>query len=68
MKEDKPAEPITCMSYNPDRSCIAVGTSRGFKIYSINPFELRQHRDFAIGIGIIEMVNRSNLVGIVGLE
>lgn len=45
------------MSYNPDRSCLAVGTTRGFKIYNINPFELKQHRDFATSIQIVEMVN-----------
>lgn len=63
---DKVKEEILCLSFNADKSFLAVGTNRGFRIFCLDPFELRQHRDFAAPITMIEMINRSNLLALVG--
>jgi hypothetical protein len=39
-------EVINSVSYNADRSFMAIATSIGFKIYSTQPFALRHQRDF----------------------
>ena len=61
-------ESINCISYNPDNSCLALATNKGFKIYATDPLSLKQDRDFGAPIQIIEMINRSNLVALVGFK
>jgi len=55
------------ISFNQDAGCFAVGSDRGFRIYNVDPFQEMFHRDFSHGgIGIIEMLFRSNILALVG--
>ena len=45
---------------------MAMATDIGFKIYATNPLTLRQDRDFGAPIEICEIVDRSNLIALVG--
>ena len=60
------AEVINSVSYNQDRSFVALATSIGFKIYSTNPFALRHQRDFATPLQFVELIGNTNLIGLVG--
>jgi hypothetical protein len=59
-------ETINSVSFNPDNTFVALATSRGFKIYSTQPFSLKHERDFGSPLQIVEIINRSNLIGLVG--
>ena len=59
-------ERILCISFNQDGSNFAIGTESGFSIYSSYPLKLAARRKMDGGIGIIEMVNRSNILALVG--
>ena len=50
-----------------NKSSIAISTFRGFKIFSINPFQLI-HQYNCGPINIIEMLHNSNIVLLVGLR
>ena len=54
------------LSFNQDQSCLVVGTETGFRIYDTIPFKLRYQRILNGGIGIIEMMYKSNIFGLVG--
>ncbi len=63
-------------TFNQDATCFAVSTERGFRIYNTYPFKDNFERGihkililFLVldgGIGIIEMLNRSNILALVG--
>eukprot|EP00301_Raphidiophrys_heterophryoidea_P001379 c1066_g1_i1.p1 GENE.c1066_g1_i1~~c1066_g1_i1.p1 ORF type:complete len:382 (+),score=108.41 c1066_g1_i1:204-1349(+) len=56
---------ILCFNFNQDFSCVAVGTSNGFRIFKCIPFgECLAQADG--GIGIVEMLFRTNLLALVG--
>ena len=57
---------ILCLSFNQDSSCFAIGTETGFKIYSSYPINHCFERNLNGGIGIIEMLYKSNILGLVG--
>ena len=57
---------ILYLSFNQDASCFAVGTETGFKIYSSYPLNHCYERNLNGGIGIIEMLYKSNILGLVG--
>jgi hypothetical protein len=59
-------ETINSASFNSDSSFMALATSIGFKIYSTQPFALRHQRDFGTPLQFVELVNKTNLIGIVG--
>ena len=64
---EQPLKPkILCINFNQDHSCIAVGTETGFKIININPFKDEHIKDLKGGIGLISMLNRSNILLLVG--
>ena len=54
------------VSFNQDSSCFALGTERGFKVYSSFPFKDKYERVLEGGIGIVEMLYRSNIIALVG--
>ncbi|ELP95238.1 WD repeat domain phosphoinositide-interacting protein, putative [Entamoeba invadens IP1] len=59
---------ILCISFNQDYSCFALGTTHGFSVYGIDQNHLRERfkRNFNGGVGIIELLYKSNLVALVG--
>jgi len=57
---------ILYMSLNQDHTCLAVGTSHGFYVFSVDPLKERFHRLWRLGIGIVEMLMRCNIVALVG--
>ncbi|MCQ2818258.1 MAG: hypothetical protein MJ252_13405 [archaeon] len=54
------------VTFNQDATCFAVGTETGFSIYNSYPFKDNFTRDMNGGIAIIEMLNRSNILALVG--
>ena len=59
-------EHVLYMSINQDGSCLNVGTTRGFKVFSLDPFKLRIARDLQTSVAICECLYRTNIVAIVG--
>ena len=60
------ADSMLYVNFNQDGSCFAVGTQTGFRILNSNPFKNNFCRDMNGGIGLIEMLNRSNIVALIG--
>jgi hypothetical protein len=56
------------VSFNWDCSCIALATTRGFRVFTTQPLKLKQTRDLGASLQIVEMVDRSNLLALVGFE
>lgn len=54
------------ISFNQDQSYLAIGSEAGFKVYKCNPFKELFTREFGAGIGIVEMIHRTNILAIVG--
>ena len=57
---------ILYISFNQDSSCISIGTESGFKIINTFPFLDLYYKEMKGGIGIIEMLNKSNILALVG--
>lgn len=68
MQKESKHKIIYSVSYNSDSSLMAIATNVGFKIYSTNPTNLKQERDFGAPIQICELIDRSNLIGLVGFK
>lgn len=66
MQKDNKHRCIHSISYNSDSSLMALATDIGIKIYSTNPLVLKQDRDFGAPIEICELIDRSNLMALVG--
>ncbi len=62
---DNPVE-ILYVNFNQDNTCMAIGTENGFKIINISPFLDLYYKDMKGGIGIIEMLYKSNILALVG--
>lgn len=56
---------LTC-SFNQDGGCLAIGTTNGFSIHNLHPYQCSVRRELQGGIGVVEMLFRCNLIGIVG--
>jgi len=41
------------LTFNWDNSCIALATSRGFKIFATEPLKLKQHRDLGAPLQLV---------------
>lgn len=59
------------MSFNSDSTCFTYGKSNGFAVYNTDPLSVRFNRftndtNAASGIGIVELLCRSNMLAIVG--
>lgn len=59
-------ETINSVSFNADNTFVGLATTRGFKIYSTQPFALRHERDFGTPLQFVELINKTNLIGLVG--
>jgi len=57
---------VLYISVNQDQSCFVLGTSLGFAVYSCDPLHERFRRDWGMGIGIAEMLQRCNILALVG--
>lgn len=57
---------ILVANFNQDGACFAVGTEHGFKIFNSSPFRDNFERNLDGGIGIVEMLNRCNILALVG--
>lgn len=73
MEQNNTEDQMLYVNFNQDASCFAVGTEKGFRIYNTYPFKDNFERSKLIlivgldgGIGIIEMLNRCNIVALVG--
>lgn len=65
MEKDK--EEILYISFNQDQTYFAIGTQKGFKVYKLSKsIEQVISREFGSGIGIVEMIHKTNIFAIVG--
>lgn len=55
-------EGVLCISFNQDKSCIALGTNYGYKIYNSRNFKKIGEKDLDMPIARIQMLYRSNLL------
>ena len=53
-------------SFNQDSSCFCIGTNKGFRIYNSFPLKCHIKREIQGGVGIIEVLNRTNFFIFVG--
>jgi len=56
------------LTFNQDSSLFCVGTNKGFRVYTSYPLKCVGKRDISGGIGIIEILNNSNIFALVGTE
>ena len=56
---------LTC-SFNQDGGCLSIGTTTGFAIHNLHPYQKSVERQLQGGIGVVEMLFRCTLIGIVG--
>lgn len=61
------------INFNQDGSCFAIGTEKGFKIFTSSPFKEYSDRsihkfkiDLDGGLGKVEMLYKSNVVALLG--
>lgn len=59
-------EEILYLGFNQDQGCFSCGTENGFKIFNTYPFQETYNCQLGGGIGQVEMLYRSNILGIVG--
>ena len=62
----KNSSEILYISFNQESTCISIGTETGFKIINACPFLDLYYRDMKGGIGIVEMLYKTNLLALVG--
>ena len=55
-------EEILCITFSFNNKLFAVGTNKGFKVYTANPLSLEITRNLQGGIGLIEMLEVSNIM------
>lgn len=58
--------PNLFIGFNEDYNCFFCGTETGFYIYNTNPFKKRFNRELDGGIGIVELLGKSNIAALVG--
>lgn len=55
------SEKVLSVSFNSNYSFFAVGTNKGFRVYKSSPLELKCQRDLKGGIGLVQMLDISNI-------
>eukprot|EP01062_Namystynia_karyoxenos_P068045 TRINITY_DN6226_c0_g1_i1.p1 TRINITY_DN6226_c0_g1~~TRINITY_DN6226_c0_g1_i1.p1 ORF type:complete len:337 (+),score=82.89 TRINITY_DN6226_c0_g1_i1:95-1105(+) len=58
-------EEVRFVTFNQDASCLAVGTTKGFRIFTVDPF-LQCYAKMCGGMNIVSMLYRTSLLAIVG--
>ena len=68
MSEKKIKNKILYLSFNKDKSCLSLGMQNGYRIYDLTKKDnlFFYERNFGKGIGIIEMLEKTNILGLVG--
>jgi WD40 repeat protein len=64
--EETTEEECLYATFNQDSSCFCIGTKKGFRIYNSYPVRCLQKRDIDGGISVIEVLNRCNVLALVG--
>lgn len=54
------------VSYNQASDCFAVAMETGFCVYVSRPLQVRFKRDFKLGIAIVALLHRTNILALVG--
>ncbi|GAB1312474.1 Phosphatidylinositol 3,5-bisphosphate-binding protein [Madurella fahalii] len=54
------------VTFNDDCSCFAVGLSTGFCVFETETCTLHSARDFKAGVGLAQMMGKTNYLGLVG--
>ena len=63
---EKGKDSIINITFNQDNSCFAISTEKGFKIYNSYPFEGPYERIMDGGLGVVEMLYKSNYLALIG--
>jgi WD40 repeat protein len=69
MKEDSKidnSDLINYIGFNYDSSYFCLGTDTGFRVYQTNPYNLLISKTFNGGIGIVKILDKTNLFCLVG--
>ena len=65
-KNDQKDNSMLYISFNQDNSFFSIGTEQGFVIYKSYPLSEPYKRNLEGGIGVVEMVNNSNFLLLIG--
>ncbi|KAK3951192.1 WD40-repeat-containing domain protein [Pseudoneurospora amorphoporcata] len=57
---------VLSVTFNDDNSWFAVGLDHGFRIYESGTCNPRPSRNIGSGIGMVQMLGRTNILGLVG--
>ena len=68
MLQKKKQNEILYLSFNKDKTCLALGMKKGYRIYDLTKKDSLSfyERIFGKAIGIIEMLEKTNILGLVG--
>ena len=68
MSEKKNKYKILYLSFNKDKSCLSLGMQRGYRIYDLSKKDNLYYYERILdkGIGIIEMLEKTNILALVG--
>lgn len=67
--QSSPSNEILYCNFNQDSTCFAVGTERGFRVYSVDPFCLTARHDLeegGKGVGVIATLFRTHILAFSG--